>query len=392
MPSPSRAARAALAVSALPVVFGLSGPSVPAPTIAAADVVLVREGDVVREDLYVVGSGVIIEGTVVGDVVILAGDLRLTGTVEGDVVGVVRSALVGGVVGGSVRLLVGEIRTDGRISDDLAVMAASVDATGEVGRDLLAAGGEVRMRGEIGRDLRGWLGGLDLDGRVGRNVEVAVQRMVVGSGARVGRDLVYTSPREGRVSAAAEVGGVLVHREPAPANVRVRAGQRLGAALAFLAFLATGLLALLAAPRTGERAIGAALARPGWSWLVGAALFFLAPLAALVVAGTVVGIPLALVLVGSWLLGLMVGPVPALAAVGRRILGRGVSAYGAFLLGGLLWVVLLALPVIGGVAYLLALFWGLGAWVTGMLAVRGAPPEDAGDDAPATAEAGGAGA
>lgn len=376
MPFPSRAVRTALALAALPIAFGLFAPPAPSPTIAAADVVLVREGDVVREDLYVAGGRVIIEGTVMGDVMILAGELRLTGTVEGDVSGAVRSALVGGEVGGSVRLLAGEIRTDGRISDDLAAGAASVDVAGEVGRDVLVAGGEVLLRGEVGRDVRGWLGGLDLDGPVGRNVEVAVQRMTVGSGARVGRDVIYTSPRPGRVSAAAEVGGVLIHREPAPANVRVRAGQRLGAGLAFLAFLSTGLLALLAAPRTGEAAVAAALRRPGRSWLAGAAVFFLAPVAALVAAGTVVGIPVALVVLGSWVLGLMVGPVPALAAVGRRILGERVSVYGAFLLGAILWGPVLLVPVVGGIAYLLALFWGLGAWTTGILASRGVPPAD----------------
>ena len=78
---------------------------------AAANTVLVREGDVVNEDLYAGGNRVLIEGTVRGDLVVAAfQELKISGAVEGDVVGYSPLVSIDGSVGGSLRVAADVVR------------------------------------------------------------------------------------------------------------------------------------------------------------------------------------------------------------------------------------------------------------------------------------------
>ncbi len=96
MHSRSRRPRATRARGWLLTLIGLSSvvlaaPGYPDDVLAArasADVVLVRENEVVGEDLYAGGNTITIEGTIEGDLVVWAFDrLDMSGTVQGDVGG-----------------------------------------------------------------------------------------------------------------------------------------------------------------------------------------------------------------------------------------------------------------------------------------------------------------
>jgi MFS family permease len=84
----------------------------------------------------------------------------------------------------------------------------------------------------------------------------------------------------------------------------------------------------------------------------------------LLLAVTLVGLPVAAVLLFGLLVGFVFGPVPVVTALGDRLLrGRG-GLFGAFLLGAVLWRLgIWLIPVVGGVLFLVALVWGIGAWV-----------------------------
>ena len=351
--------------------------------VVAADVVLVREGDLVDEDLYALANRVVVEGVVAGDLVVAANEIRITGRVDGDLAGVAGTAVIGGEVGGSVRLASGEVVADGTVGDDLLMVAGNANLDGEVGRDLLAVAGQVGLQGEVGRDVRGQFGTLRLRGRVGRNVEVAVggrpicgpfsrlqicrdTGLVMGAGAQVGGDVAYRSSQEASVSGAAEVDGRVIRRGELPANVRVRAAERVFSLLVFLAFVVTGLVLLALLPRIGTGAVRAARSHPWRSGLLGLAVLVLLPFLAVLAAVTVVGLPVALILVALWILGLFAGPVPAVAAIGNRLVGGRGGRFGGFVLGSVVWGLLRLIPVVGAIVYGLTLLWGLGAWASGV--------------------------
>jgi hypothetical protein len=108
-------------------------------------------------------------------------------------------------------------------------------------------------------------------------------------------------------------------------------------------------------------------------WGLGAVIVL--PVVTVLLAATLVGLPLALLLVMVMVAGLIIGPVPAITALGNRILFKRGGLLGAFVVGAILWrLAIWLIPLVGGVLFVIALVWGVGAWIVGMLAARNDDP------------------
>jgi hypothetical protein len=220
----------------------------------------------------------------------------------------------------------------------------------------------------VGRDVRGRFLGLDLDGGVGRDVDVAVQStfgtnsLSVGATAVVEGDFQYRSGREADVDAGSTIGG-LTTRLPTRPAFSTEIVLRVARILTAMGFVVGGLAVFWLFRSTAPRAHVRARSRPWASLGLGVALLILLPTAGVVLAATLVGIPLALLLLFGWLLLVFFGPMPALAAWGSFLVrGRG-GVYGGFVVGSLAMFALLWLwSPAGLLLYLAALLFGIGSW------------------------------
>ena len=170
-----------------------------------SNLVLIRDEDVVDEDLYAAGNIVQVDGRVEGDLFAVAyQEVRVTGTVTGDVVALTGKVVIVGEVGGSVRAVAGSVIIEGIVGGDVFVGAREVrtDPGSRIGRDLLAWSWDARVEGEIARDFEGQQRNTVFDGSTARNVEVTVNRLDVGPSARVGGDLAYRSENDASIDAA----------------------------------------------------------------------------------------------------------------------------------------------------------------------------------------------
>lgn len=343
------------------------------PTVASSGRVILQAGDVQREDFYVAGATVIIEGRVEGDLLVAAQTLTVSGEVTGDVTGLVRDrAEISGSVGGSVRLASLRVRVPGRVGDDVAAFAVSVEVDGEVGRDVLVTAGRVELRGGVGRDIAGQVFRADLDGAVGRDVEIAVQDLDLGPNLTVGGDLTYRARGEADAAAGASVEGQFVRR-PAVTPFWLRVLQRIFSGVTLLGFLFAGIVLLWTARSTLPRAARSVFAHP-WSTLgIGLGVVILTPVVVALLGVTLVGLPLAILLFVLWLMALFLGPLPAVIGAGERLLrGRG-ALYGGLIVGTIVWRgAIWLLPAIGALLYVVALVWGVGGWVRGAVQARAA--------------------
>jgi hypothetical protein len=102
--------------------------------------------------------------------------------------------------------------------------------------------------------------------------------------------------------------------------------------------------------------------RPGRAALVGLGAVLVAPILILPLFLSLVGIPVALVLLLLWLVALFLGPLPAVTWVGQKIVsGRGGLALG-LVVGTILWRgAIWLLPLLAALLYLAALLVGLGS-------------------------------
>lgn len=367
-----RSKRASIAALAIVLV---SIPTAASAEITQADLVLVRAGDVIAEDLYAAGNRVTIEGRIEGDLLAVAfEDIVISGEVTGDVVVVASKVTINGTVGGSVRVSAGLVEVGGSIGDDLAVVSwdTVVGPNGVIGRDLINWGRNGRVDGKVERDLTGRFSRLTIDGRVGGSVEVNVGSLVVGATAEIEGDVAYRSTREAEVNSSV-IGGSVIQRTPLPPNIKVRALQLLTVILFMFFLTATGLFVALSWPEQLESAMTAA--GRGWrTWLAGLGVL-VSPLVGAGVFGFILGIapsqaavPLAIILLpivlglgGVVLLAALFGVIPAAAAVGRLVVRRRASAAAAVLLGMFLVLVVMLIPGLRWVAGALVVPLGVGS-------------------------------
>jgi cytoskeletal protein CcmA (bactofilin family) len=365
--------RAAFFGIALFAFIGLASPLL--ASLVTTNIFVVAEDDPIMEDVYVTSQSAVVDGVIDGDLVVFSGNITINGEVTGDVIAF-SSATVrvneGGRVGGALRGAAVNVSISGSVGSDVFVSAASVvlEEPGVVARDLMAFGGVLRAEGTVGRDIRGRTMRTVVDGVVVGDIDIASQKFEVGQDATVDGDILYRSAVEADIDASATVAGTIT-RLPAQSNFVYGIILSLANVVGFLGFVVAGLVALLVLRGSGARATGAVLAKPIRSTFYGLAALIGAPIVIVVLAATLVGLPLAIIAVCLVVAAFVVGPVPAVAALGNRVLLRRGGLFGAFVVGAMLWRFgIWVVPVVGGVLYLIVLVIGTGAWIVGFIETR----------------------
>lgn len=246
------------------------------------------------------------------------------------------------VVSGSV--VVGPRQTVG----DVLILDGPVTILGRVRGDVVAVSGRVRIVG----------------GQVSGDVTSVADPIVLGPGARVGGDLNYGDEKP-VVSPAASVGGKTKKLDVGDAFPFAGFGLTLLLWLAVsVSSLILGLVLLAFAPRAADVALVVARYATGAAIGWGALLVFGLPILAVIAIVTLVGIPLGVGLLLSLTPIYSVGYVTGAWLLGRLILKEPTtSRYVAFLVGwGILRAVAL-IPILGGLGWLVATVFGLGALV-----------------------------
>ena len=343
-----------------------------------SNVVLVREGDVITEDLYAAGNTIVVSGVIEGDLIAVAFDsIRIDGVVEGDVIALSSRVEITGRIGGALRVGAMSTVVEGDIGDDFFVGGFSVEtaASSSVGRDVLVWARTAELLGDVGRDIEGTQRTTSIAGQVAGDVDVTTAGLTLLPGLRVAGDVRYTADTSATVAQTVVIDGTFVRAEALEANLRVRGIQLLGQFVAVLAGLGIGLGLLWAVPERSIAAASALARRPfvSLAWGVGVASV---PIALVIVTlGLVSGtslsssgpvvlvlLPVALAVGAVVLVGMLTAPVPVGLAVGTR-LRPAWSSYARYVLGFPMMVIAWLLPWVGGIVLMVLGLAGLGAWL-----------------------------
>ncbi len=339
----------------------IAGPTV----LVAADV---------ADDIFAAGGEVDVSGTNAADIFVAGGEINIDGT----------SAKSSTVAGGSVQyrgLSTGDLITAGGeldlvradISGDLMAAAGSLQIRPDtqVGGDALLVGGEVLIDGQIAGDLWARGGEVRLRGTIAGNVNLAGGELVIEPGSRIGGNLTYQSkealsiPLEVVAGTTTQLGRSRVVPVEGPLGVWARIGLFAGLALAALVLYGV-------TPATVDGAVDRLIARPGASFFIGVAIFVALPLLALLLAITLIGLPLSLFVGALYVAGFIPSYLIAATWAGGRLAhlaGQSPAPWGArffWLLIGLAALILTSgVPVIGVVVSGVALLFGMGALTLG---------------------------
>lgn len=251
----------------------------------------------------------------------------------------------------------------GRGDADDAIVVVNGDVTVERGQTVegvFIANGDARIDGRVDGDVVLAAGDALVSGRIDGDLVTFAGRARLLPTANVDGDLIYGDERP-RVSPAATVTGS-IEKEDWPSSSELF--PFIGAFVFWLAMSISaavlGVLLLLLAPRAADAVFARARGRIGPTIAIGLAIFIVLPLAAILAAITIVGLPLAIGVVLALLPLAAVAYVTSAWTLGRAIVKPPRGQILAFLAGLAILRALALVPFLGVLVWLAAVVVGLG--------------------------------
>ncbi len=328
---------------------------------------IVAPSEVVNSSLYAAGRTVDIAGQVNGDVICAGQNVTISGKVNGDVICAGQTVHVSGIVTGDVRVAGQTVTVNANVTGNLTAAAQSFSLAGEskIGRDVGVAGSDVTLDGDIGRDLAIGGSNINIANIIGRSVTAGVQNLTIRDQAHVGGDLTYTSTDQASIASRAHIAGRTTWHKAKGQSHGNRYGRMfavslgVGAVVVVSLLLSTFVLVLLF-PATFQQATKRALGDPLKTFLTGLLASFAVPVLIVALMMTVIGLPLGLLLLFSWLLVLFLSGAFFSYFIGRLILKNQAHPVAVMVLGTALVSVAHFIPILGIITFLAVIWFGTG--------------------------------
>lgn len=283
--------------------------------------------------------------------------------------------------------LAGPLAVDGPLGGDaFVVLTGRLDVPrGMVTSDAIILDGDATIAGDVTKNVVVVNGDVVVTGNVGEDVIALNGRVTLSPGARVDGDVVSSDAAD--ISPTATVGGRVRPARSLDMNL-----GRFTVVSRILVWLATsissfllGLLLVLFVPRAMDATARTGIDRFGPSIGFGFLMLIGVPFVAVVAIGILVGIPFGFgVLLALGLL-YWLGYTAGAYTLGRRLVAAPTHRMLAFLAGWGILRGLALIPVAGGLVWLGATVWGLGALVIAARTAGRETPDAAGVGVPATA-------
>ncbi|MBP7018448.1 hypothetical protein KBB17_03015 [Candidatus Saccharibacteria bacterium] len=359
-------------ILAVSVVIGVPA-STYALTKASENQYVVRQDEVINDDLFVAAESVTIEGIVNGDVYAVGNRVTIRGTVNGDVIVGASLVEVSGVVRDDLRVGASTVtvNSSAKIGDSFSAAGSdiSVSADSIIGGGVQVAGSSVDMNGSVGRGILAGTSSLRINGPVKGNIQADSEKLNFGDKADIKGSVNYTSTREAVIDEGAVLASKpeMKKRETAKATDTVMAtitSKSIGFAMTFV----TGAVIILVAKKHVKQIAQTIGTEMGKTLGLGLVVMLAGVPAFILIAMTFIGIPLALIMLTLWIIALIIGKIFTAVAVGSMLLKRNNSsktdylpnAYGALAIGLALYYLATLVPFIGFFVAMAATAMGLG--------------------------------
>jgi cytoskeletal protein CcmA (bactofilin family) len=140
----------------------------------SGDNVVIKDGEVIEDDVYVSANTFVLDGTVKGDLVIFAETITINGTVEGDLMAAGKSIVINGTVTDDARIAGAllQVSKTAVVGGDVIAGGASLETQkgSSVKGDLVVGSAQTLLDGNINGNVKAGTGALELNGEIGGNV------------------------------------------------------------------------------------------------------------------------------------------------------------------------------------------------------------------------------
>lgn len=340
--------------------------------------VTIQSNETIDDDLFIGAESVTIDGNILGSVFAGTSKINLTGSIKGDLVAGSGNVFLSGNIGGDLYLGAGDVMLNKlNVGGNVIIGAGNVtiDKDSKIGGSLIVGAGNLHNYAPVTRNLVVGGGSIYQDGSVGKEAHIGGGEVELGSNAKIGGDLTYALGEENselKQSPSASVGGTMRRYIPpvdtktkedfGKAGIMARNGWLL---ISFIGSLLVGFLLLKLLPKTSLglsiQVRSNLLKNIGTGFLI---IIFSVPVL-LVLAMTIIGLPLAGLLLLLLCIALHLAKLAASYALGRFVADQfnwnKLGVYAVFFLGLAIFFLLRAVPAFGWVITILFTWSGLGA-------------------------------
>jgi len=358
-------------IALLIVLFPLSANAF---VVKSDDVVKVGQDEIIEGNLYAAASSITINGTVKGDLICAAQTININGPIEGDIICAGQTININSYVGGNIRVAGNTININSKVGRNVMAFGNVVHfgSGADVGWSAMVAGANVNVMGKVGGTLHGGGENVTVDAEVAKSVDFDAKTLVIGDNAKIGADLNYVEYNKGEVEVSdkAVIAGKINPREKKIAGKQksiiwgISLAWIWGKIISIFSVLILGLVFISLFKDKVENTVKKMIDKPwaqiGW----GLVILIITPVIALILAITIIGLPLAAILIFAWLIMLFIAKAMAAIAFGfwlfDKFKKKTKTLMWPMIAGIIISYIIFCIPFIGWILALAALLWGLG--------------------------------
>lgn len=361
----------------------IPGPSVRADNNDQVKNIVLTKDEVINHDYFAAGNTVNISGIINGDAYVAGGNVTFDGVVNGDLIVAGGNLALSGRVVGNVRAAGGNIVFSSDVYKNATILGGSISAIepGDIRGSLVSAGGNISVNSPVGKDINVAGGQVILGNSVNGMVNAYTSNLTLNPQAKIKGDLNYWSQKEMTFNPEASISGATNYhfvqtpkydenKTKAVADKNtilsiITAGSLMFYIISFIASLITGLLLIKLLPVFTANTVMTLETHPWASLAIGFLTIALFPITFIILLITVVGIPLAFVLLTAiFVLGFM-SQIFAAIFIGKKLFGNfqkepnsmDWSLFTGLLVLGILYLI----PIINFFTAIFTYLFGIGA-------------------------------
>lgn len=334
-------------------------------------------GSPVQDSMYVASFRSRIDTNVGGDLTLASFSSSVYGDIGGSLHLLGGRASVHSDVDGSVYVASGYVDVHGTVGGDLVIAAgrANLEPGSRVEGDVIVLAGQVGSEGNVDGTLYGATVLMTQEGSIGGNLEVQSDRLGISREASINGDVRYQSPTDADINGGATIRGETERTNATPwTGIGAGALAPFGPLLKVVWSLVLAAALVAVAPRLMYRfaEIATPVVQPA---IIGLIALLAVPVFSVIAMITVLGIPIGILMLVSYLVGMYLSQVIVGMTLGRFLLPRRWrdGSRGYLLLAATLGIILLGVlrllpfPFVNMAVVTLVTILGFGAFVSILL-------------------------
>ncbi|MDD2681144.1 MAG: polymer-forming cytoskeletal protein [Patescibacteria group bacterium] len=345
--------------------------SVSAAELKSSENLYIPQGETIDGNLYTASNNIIVDGDINGDLIALAKTITINGRLDGDLIALAQTIVVNGEINGNLRSISNTATINGSIARNVNFVGnnLNIEKNAQINWDLVTGALNTDIKGTIKGNVDGSSDSISLAGKIGKNFNFShssqAQKITISPEANINGDFLYSEGSYLNISEQANITGKTESIKKENTDKKDTTRKVWSFIYKIFAVLVIGLVLstlgkkhLINLSKSLKENINKSLT---WGLLTS----LIVPLVAIILTFSIIGMPLALILVIFWITLLCLGKIIIAILVGKYLLDKFSKNKQNFTLALIVGVIILwslcVIPYLGWLISFVASSFGLGA-------------------------------